>query len=78
MRRPLVYVNTVGAADNGKNIIAFDGESLVYDGHGRLIAIGRQFEEELLVVDLGRGRRAARQPRSCRRSTASARSTTGW
>jgi NAD+ synthase (glutamine-hydrolysing) len=54
-RRPLVYVNTVGAADNGKNIIAFDGESLVYDEHGRLIAIGRQFEEELLVVDLGAG-----------------------
>ena len=52
-RKPLVYVNTVGAADNGKNVIAFDGESLVYDEHGRLIAIGRQFEEELLVVDLG-------------------------
>jgi NAD+ synthase (glutamine-hydrolysing) len=55
VRRPLVYVNTVGAADNGKNVIAFDGESLVYDEHGRLIAIGRQFEEELLVVDLGAG-----------------------
>ena len=55
VRKPLVYVNTVGAADNGKNVIAFDGESLVYDGHGRLIAIGPQFEEELLVVDLGAG-----------------------
>ena len=50
--RPIVYVNTVGAADNGKNIIPFDGESLVYDRTGRLIAIGRQFAEELLVVDL--------------------------
>ena len=30
-RKPIVYVNTVGAADNGKNIIPFDGESLVYD-----------------------------------------------
>jgi NAD+ synthetase len=55
VRKPIVYVNTVGVADNGKNIIAFDGESLVYDEHGRLIAIGRQFEEELLVVDLGPG-----------------------
>src|SRR5688572_18324967 len=55
VRKPLVYVNTVGAADNGKNVIAFDGESLVYDEHGRLIALGRQFEEELLVVDLGQG-----------------------
>lgn len=52
LRRPFVYVNTVGAADNGKNIIPFDGESLVYDGAARLVAIGRQFAEELLVVDL--------------------------
>src|SRR3954468_4574108 len=51
--KPLVYINTAGAADNGKNIIPFDGESLVYDAGGRLIAIGRQFEEQLLVVDLG-------------------------
>jgi NAD+ synthase (glutamine-hydrolysing) len=50
--RPIVYVNTVGAADNGKNIIPFDGESLVYDAAGRLLAIGRQFAEDLLVVDL--------------------------
>jgi NAD+ synthase (glutamine-hydrolysing) len=52
LRRPLVYVNTVGAADNGKNVIVFDGESLVYDEHGRTIAIGPQFSEELLVVDI--------------------------
>ena len=52
LHTPLVYVNTVGAADNGKNVITFDGESLVYDEHGRLIAIGPQFEEELLVVDV--------------------------
>jgi NAD+ synthase (glutamine-hydrolysing) len=49
---PIVYVNTVGAADNGKNIIPFDGESLVYDAAGHLVAMGRQFEEDLLVVDL--------------------------
>jgi NAD+ synthase (glutamine-hydrolysing) len=52
LRKPIVYVNTAGAADNGKNIIPFDGESLVYAADGRLLAIGRQFEEELLVVDL--------------------------
>ncbi|MDQ3348296.1 MAG: NAD(+) synthase [Acidobacteriota bacterium] len=50
--KPLVYVNTAGAADNGKNIIPFDGESLVYDADGRLIAVARQFAEELMVVDL--------------------------
>jgi NAD+ synthase (glutamine-hydrolysing) len=53
IRKPLVYINTAGAADNGKNIIPFDGESLVYDSGGRLIAIGRQFEEQLLLVDVG-------------------------
>jgi NAD+ synthase (glutamine-hydrolysing) len=50
--KPFVYVNTAGAADNGKNIIPFDGESLVYDARGRLLAIGRQFTEDLLVIDL--------------------------
>ncbi|MBA2604184.1 MAG: NAD(+) synthase [Acidobacteria bacterium] len=55
LRKPLVYVNTVGAADNGKNVITFDGESLVYDEHGTLIAVGPQFTEALLVVDLGPG-----------------------
>jgi NAD+ synthase (glutamine-hydrolysing) len=53
LQRPLVYVNTTGASDNGKNVIVFDGESLVYDRHGRLIAIAPAFREELLVVDLG-------------------------
>jgi NAD+ synthase (glutamine-hydrolysing) len=52
LHRPIVYVNTAGAADNGKNIIPFDGESLVYDAQGRLIAIGKPFAEDLLVVDL--------------------------
>lgn len=60
LRRPLLYVNTVGAADNGKNVITFDGESLVYDEQGRLIAIGPQFAEELIVVDVGPG--APRHP----------------
>jgi NAD+ synthase (glutamine-hydrolysing) len=52
LRKPLVYINTVGAADNGKNIIPFDGESLVYDARGRLLAMGPQFAEDLIVVDL--------------------------
>jgi len=52
LHRPFVYVNTVGAADNGKNIIPFDGESLVYDGRGRRLAIGPQFATGLLIVDV--------------------------
>ena len=74
--KPFVYVNTAGAADNGKNIIPFDGESLVYAADGRLLAAGRQFAEELLVVDLdpdGRRRRSRFAP-----SGANARCTTRW
>jgi NAD+ synthase (glutamine-hydrolysing) len=52
LRKPFVYVNTTGAADNGKNIIPFDGESLVYGADGRLLAIGPQFTEQLLIVDV--------------------------
>ena len=62
LHKPLAYINTAGAADNGKNIIPFDGESLVYDADGRLIAIGRQFEAQLLVVDLDPAAPSARLP----------------
>jgi len=53
--KPFVYVNTAGAADNGKNIIPFDGESLVYDAQGRLLAMGKQFAEDLVIVDVDTG-----------------------
>jgi len=49
---PFVYLNTAGSADNGKNIIPFDGESLVYDCFGNLIARGKKFEEEMLFAEL--------------------------
>jgi NAD+ synthase (glutamine-hydrolysing) len=52
LHRPFVYVNTSGAADNGKNIIPFDGESLVYGAGGELLAIGDQFSDQLLIVDV--------------------------
>jgi NAD+ synthase (glutamine-hydrolysing) len=45
---PLAYVNMIGGQDE----LVFDGDSLVVDGDGTLIARARQFVEELLVVDL--------------------------
>jgi NAD+ synthase (glutamine-hydrolysing) len=42
------YINGVGGQDE----LVFDGHSLVFDRQGCLIARARQFEEELLVVDL--------------------------
>jgi NAD+ synthase (glutamine-hydrolysing) len=45
---PIMYVNLVGGQDE----LVFDGASLVFDEHGRLIARSPQFVDDLLVVDL--------------------------
>ncbi|MEM0054373.1 MAG: NAD+ synthase [Nitrososphaeria archaeon] len=44
---PIFYANLVGAQDE----LVFDGQSMVVDGEGNLIAYGRQFEEDLIFVD---------------------------
>ena len=44
----LAYLNTVGGQDE----LVFDGDSLVVDADGAVLARGQQFVEELLVVDL--------------------------
>jgi NAD+ synthase (glutamine-hydrolysing) len=45
---PILYVNQVGGQDE----LVFDGGSAIYDESGRLLARARQFEEDLLVIDL--------------------------
>ena len=47
-RLPFVYCNMVGSQDE----LIFDGQSLVYGPDGNLIAKGKAFEEDLLLVDL--------------------------
>ncbi len=59
---PFIYLNTVGSADNGKNIIPFDGQSLVFNSKGDLIAIGKQFEEETFFVELEGDKQIAEKP----------------
>ncbi|HXV67868.1 MAG TPA: NAD+ synthase [Nitrospira sp.] len=44
----VTYTNTVGGQDE----LVFDGNSVVVDQDGAVIARGRAFEEDLLVVDL--------------------------
>lgn len=44
----IAYVNAVGGQDE----LVFDGFSMVYDHKGLLIARAKQFEEDMLVVDL--------------------------
>jgi len=45
---PLVQVNAVGANDE----LIFDGHSVALDARGGILALGRGFAEEILVVDL--------------------------
>jgi len=46
--KPLVYVNQVGGNDE----LIFDGNSHVLDANGNVIAQAKDFEEDLLIVDL--------------------------
>jgi NAD+ synthetase len=47
-KTPLVYCNQVGGNDE----LIFDGNSLVFDATGNLLAQGAAFREDLLIVDL--------------------------
>ena len=57
----IFYVNLVGGQDE----LVFDGQSLAVDRTGRLIGIGKQFEEDLVIVDVdmnGTGSREVQEP----------------
>ena len=45
---PYIYCNLVGAQDE----LIFDGQSLAYNENGQLIAQGKSFQEEIVMVDL--------------------------
>jgi NAD+ synthase (glutamine-hydrolysing) len=47
-RVPMFYVNLVGGQDE----LVFDGQSMAVDKRGNLIALGRQFMEDLVITDL--------------------------
>ena len=46
---PLAQVNAIGANDE----LIFDGHSVALDARGEVIALGRGFAEDILVVELG-------------------------
>jgi len=50
-RIPFAYLNTVGASDNGKNIIPFDGQSMAFNKKGELVKIGNQFSEDVIFFE---------------------------
>ena len=45
---PVVYCNLVGGNDE----LVFDGHSLAFNGHGELLAEGKMFAEDFIVIDL--------------------------
>ena len=47
---PFFYVNHVGAQNNGKNILVFDGDTTAYDAEGAVRARATHWREELLLV----------------------------
>src|SRR6202035_3048350 len=49
--KPLVYVNQVGGNDE----LVFDGNSVVLDAVGNVVGQAKDFEEDLLVVELASG-----------------------
>lgn len=62
-RSALAYVNLVGGQDE----LVFDGDSLVVDSSGELVARAAQFVPELLVTDLDLPRATAQMPEPGRR-----------
>ena len=44
---PLIYVNQVGGNDE----LIFDGNSVVFDASGKVVAQAKDFEEDLIVID---------------------------
>ena len=55
---PLFYVNQVGALNNGKNILVFDGDSSAYAPDATLVARAPAWRETLLVAGDDAGKRA--------------------
>ena len=48
---PVIWVNTVGIGDNGKNIITFDGQSTAFDRNGSQIAAFPAFREHQETIE---------------------------
>jgi NAD+ synthetase len=47
-KRPVVYCNLVGGNDE----LVFDGDSMVFSANGELLAKGKAFEEDFLLVEI--------------------------
>ena len=50
---PFLYVNQVGAQNNGKNVLVFDGDTTAYEADGTLAAQAAPWRESILCVGGG-------------------------
>ncbi len=50
---PFYYINQVGAQNNGKNILVFDGDTCAYAANGEVVCRARAWEEQLLLTESG-------------------------
>jgi len=49
---PFAYVNCVGAQNNGKNIITFDGGTTIYNSNGDPVIVAKNpYQEELIIAN---------------------------
>src|SRR5579871_4922253 len=69
----IAYCNAVGGQDE----LIFDGNSIVLDDEGEVVARAASFEEELLVVDLDPANAVARRLRDVRRRALAREHTAG-
>lgn len=47
-----IYCNNIGIQNNGKNIFLFDGSSTVYNSNGKIMAVAKPYQEEIIEVNL--------------------------
>ncbi len=47
----LLYVNSIGTQNNGKNIFIYEGHSFALNTQQELVALGASFQEELVILD---------------------------
>lgn len=47
---PLLYVNQVGAQNNGKNVITFDGDTTVYAPSGEILMSAEPWKDQVLLT----------------------------
>ncbi|MFT5448269.1 MAG: NAD+ synthase (glutamine-hydrolyzing) [Gammaproteobacteria bacterium] len=67
---PFFYVNQVGAQNNGKNILVFDGDSTAYAADGQVMAVAKSWCEALLDANFDNERIQVDEQAGPRASTA--------